>query len=94
MLDIKAKGHAEDLPVRQIPENRPPFPYLQERLGRLLLLSRCRALWPTCQQLIDFLAAPLTWGISELKFTIEQIFAFSPRVILAKLPSMPKEHGF
>jgi hypothetical protein len=94
MHGIKAMGRAEDLPVRQIPENRPRFPYLQERLGRLSLLSRRWALWPICQQLLDFFAAPQRWISSELNFPIEQIFASSPWVILAKPPSMPNEHGF
>jgi hypothetical protein len=94
MNDIKAMGHAKDLLVRQIPENRSHFPYLQQRLGRLSLLSRRWALWPICQQLIDFVAAPQRWLSSELNLPIEQIFASSLRVILAKPPSMPNEHGF
>jgi hypothetical protein len=70
MHDIKAMGRVEDLPVRLIPENRPRFPYLQQRLGRFSLLSRCRALWPIFQQLIDFVATPQTSGCSKLNFTI------------------------
>jgi hypothetical protein len=70
MHDIKAMGHAKDLPVWQIPINRPRFPYLQQRLGRLSLLSRRWALWPICQQLIDFVAAPQRWLSSELIFPI------------------------
>jgi hypothetical protein len=94
MHDIKAMGRVEDLPVWQIPENRPRFTYLQQWLGRLSLLSQRWALWPICQQLIDFVTAPQRWLSSELNFPIEQIFASSPRVILAKPPSMPNEHGF
>jgi hypothetical protein len=94
MHDIKAMGCAEDLPVWQILENRPRFPYFQQRLGRLSLLSRRWAFWPICQQLINFVAAPQRWLSSELNFPIEQIFASSPWVIIAKPPSMPNEHSF
>ena len=94
MHDIKAVRHKEDLPVRQVPENRPRFPYLQQRLWRLSLLSRRWALFPIFQQLIDFLAAPLAWRSTAFGCTIEQIFAFSPWVIIGKPPSMSHEHGF
>ena len=40
MHDIKAVRHTVDLPVRQVQENRPRFPYLQQRLWRLSLLPR------------------------------------------------------
>src|SRR3954465_256882 len=103
MHDIKAVRHTVDLPVRQVPENRPRFPYLQQRLWRLslfsrlwrlLLLSRQWAVFPIFQQLVYFLAAPRTRAFSGFGFTIEQILAFPPRVIVAKPPSMSHEHGF
>src|SRR4051812_10938305 len=103
MHDIKAVRHTVDLPVRQVPENRPRFPYLQQRLWRLsllsrlwrlLLLSRQWAIFPIFQQLVYFLAAPRTRAFSGFGFTIEQILAFPPRVIVAKPPSMSHEHGF
>ena len=40
MHDIKVVRHTVDLPVRKVPENRPRYPYLQQRLWRLSLLSR------------------------------------------------------
>jgi hypothetical protein len=40
------------------------------------------------------ISSPLLRDSSELNFPIEQIFASSPRVILAKRPSIPNEHGF
>src|SRR3989337_836367 len=94
MHDIKAVRHTVDLPVRQVLENRPRFPYLQQRLWRLSLLSQLWALFPIFQQLVYFLAAPRTRASLGFGFTIEQILAFSPWVIIAKPPSMSHEHGF
>ena len=98
------RGYTVELiSVRQVPENRPRFPYLQQRLWRLsllsrlwrlLLLSRQWAVFPIFQQLVYFLAAPRTRAFSGFGFTIEQILAFPPRVIVAKPPSMSHEHGF
>ena len=73
MHEIKAMRHAEDLPVWQVPENRPHLPYLQQRLWLLLGLSRHRALLPVIQQLVDLRATLLVWDSSELDRPIEQM---------------------
>src|SRR3954468_6723936 len=68
MHDIKAVRHTEDVPVQQVPKNRPHFPYLQQRLWRLSLridLSWRWALFPIFQHHVYFGAAPPTWGLSE-----------------------------
>src|ERR1044072_2090824 len=87
MHDIKAVRHTEDVLVRQVPKNRPRFPYLQQRLWRLSLridLSWRWALFPIFQHHVYFGAAPPTWGLSEFGCSIEQILAFSPWVIVRK----------
>src|SRR3954466_15884103 len=67
---IKTMRCIEFGPVLQVPENRPCFPYLQQRL-RFFHLSRRGVLFPVFQQLINFGAAPLTWRSSMLSLTIE-----------------------
>src|SRR4051812_2441778 len=84
MHEIKAMRTAEETPVFQIPENRPRFPYPHQRLSLLFFLSRRRALFPSFQQVVDFFAAPSSWGCSELLASIEQMSLFSPRVFLGK----------
>src|SRR3954470_1578495 len=67
---IKTMRCIEFGPVLQVPENRPCFPYLRQRL-RFFHLARRGALFPVFQQLINFGAAPLTWRSSMLSLTIE-----------------------
>src|SRR5664279_4856966 len=96
MHDIKTMRRIEDMPVRQVPKNRPPFPYFLQGLRRLPLLSRLRALFPTIEQLINFFSGPHTWLASGLIFIVEQTFlTTSPLIsLVVKPPSMPHEHGF
>ena len=68
---IKAMRRVVIGPVLQVPENRPRFPYLQQRLRCLFDLSRRRALFLVSQQLVDFSAAPLTCRSSKLSQPIE-----------------------
>src|SRR3954468_8384123 len=94
MHEIKAMWTAEETPVFQIPENRPRFPYPHQRLSLLFFLSRCGALFPSLPQVVDFFAAPSSWGCSKLLDAIEQMSLFPPRVFLGKPPPRPLEHGF
>ena len=68
---IEAMGRVEDLLVLQVVENRPRFPYTQQRIYPRSLLSRRRALLPIFQKLVDFGAAPRARGSFGLVFTIE-----------------------
>src|SRR4051812_48402268 len=94
MHDIKAVMHTEHVPVRQVLENRPRFPYLQQRLWHLSLLSWRWAIFPIFQHCVYFGDAPHTWGLSGFGFTIEQILDFSPWFIVRKPSLMSHEHGF
>ena len=97
MHDVEAMRRAEKLPVWQLPENRPCFPYLHQRLVLLLplsLLSWLRTIFLVFQQLFHFFAAPSLWDSSGLGFAIEQVSTFSPWIILAEPPPVRHEHGF
>jgi hypothetical protein len=85
--------HTEDLPVRQVPKHRPPFPYTHEQfhfslvllissLSLLYYLSRRRAIFPIFQQNIDLYAAPLRWRSFELIYTVEKISTPSLGIVL------------
>src|SRR4051812_24716451 len=63
MHDIKAMRTAEETPVFQIPENRLRFPYPHQRLSLIFFLSRRGAPFPSFQQVVDFFAAPSSWGV-------------------------------
>src|SRR3954468_3392286 len=53
MHDVEVMRRAEKLPVWQLLENRPCFPYLHQRLALLplSLLPRIRTIFPVFQQL-------------------------------------------
>src|SRR3954463_12056764 len=78
MHDVKAMRRAEKLPVWQLPENRPCFPYLHQRLVLLpfLLLSRLRRIFPVFQEFFHFFTAPLLWDSSGLGIAIEPVSPF------------------
>src|SRR3954469_17169184 len=61
MHDVEAMRRAEKLPVWKLPENRPCFPYLHQRLVLLplSLLSRIRTIFPLIHQLFHFFADPM-----------------------------------
>src|SRR4051812_29533854 len=96
MHEGKAMRHAEKLPVWQLLENRPCFPYLQQRLVLLplSLLSRIRTIFLVFQQFFHFFAAPPHRDSSSLGFSIEQISLFSPWIFLDEPHPVRHENGF
>src|SRR4051812_2575142 len=62
MHDIKAMRTAEETPVFEILENRLRFLHPHQRLSLLSFLSRRGAPFPNFQQLVNFFAAPSSWG--------------------------------